>query len=529
MRLHSIRWRLPISYAAIALLAAVALGTVLLATLRGYYVQRERSYLTGNAEAIGAALTPLVEAGVPSEVLQSQLDNFAFLSQVRVQLLDTDGQTVVTSTAPGAFDVSVVAVPVASGSGRPWDGADQEVIGYWSFIAIRQEEEAGANPWQPFDRRQSVGDQELIFLQPLPVAGTLYGFDLAAETEAGAQRSSQVVRRPLADTAGRLLGFVQLSDGPAYGRQVVERVAVTWAIASLVAVVLAAAAGWLFSRRMSKPIVALAGTTARMAAGDLAARADAGSRPLQELALLSSSFNHMAGQVETTIVALRRFVSDAAHELHTPLTALRTNLELAADGDEAGRQVFLERAQAQVDRLEKLASGLLDLSRLEAGPLPERALVDVTALLGQTGEMYASQAEQAGLTLSLVLPPGGEPLRVQADEAQVRRAVDNLVDNAYKFTAEGGQVTIGARAADDGGHWAELWVEDTGIGIPAADMPQLFDRFHRGRNAAAYPGNGLGLAIVKAIADSHGGQVIAEPTGHGTRFRLRLPRDEADR
>ncbi len=104
--------------------------------------------------------------------------------------------------------------------------------------------------------------------------------------------------------------------------------------------------------------------------------------------------------------------------------------------------------------------------------------------------------------------------------AQLRRAVGNLLDNACKFTPEGGAINVTVRQSEG---WAELCVADTGIGIPADDLPQLFSRFHRGRNVTAYPGSGLGLAIVKAIVASHGGQVTAENASPGARFCVRLP------
>jgi signal transduction histidine kinase len=108
---------------------------------------------------------------------------------------------------------------------------------------------------------------------------------------------------------------------------------------------------------------------------------------------------------------------------------------------------------------------------------------------------------------------------VWGDEARLRRALDNLLDNAIKFTPEGGAVSV--RLYQEG-KWVEVAVEDTGIGIPEDDLPHLFSRFHRGRNTITYPGNGLGLAIVKAIAEAHKGQVTAENTGQGARFALRL-------
>jgi signal transduction histidine kinase len=284
-----------------------------------------------------------------------------------------------------------------------------------------------------------------------------------------------------------------------------------WTIAGAISVILAAGVGWLISRRISAPLLALTNTTARMAEGDLAARATVASQ--DEVGLLARSFNQMADQVEDTIVTLRRFVSDAAHEIHTPLTALRTNLELASDDK------FVRRARAQVGRLEALTEGLLALSRIEAGEQAEgHTAVALTSLVQEVSELYASRAEQSGLTFDLALPE--TPVTIWGDEAQLCHALGNLLDNGIKFTPQGGAVSVELVQERE---WAELSVEDTGIGIPEDDLPHLFSRFHRGRNAAAYPGSGLGLAIVKAIAESHDGQVAAENTAQGARFTLRLP------
>jgi signal transduction histidine kinase len=174
-----------------------------------------------------------------------------------------------------------------------------------------------------------------------------------------------------------------------------------------------------------------------------------------------------------------------------------------------------------VARLESLTRDLLDLSRLETGAGSGNfAPVALNALVQETSELYASRAEQMNLAFSLALPE--RAVTVQGHEAHLRRALGNLLDNALKFTPAGGAVKVGLRPASED-NWVELWIEDTGIGIPDGDVPQLFSRFHRGRNAAGYPGSGLGLAIVKAIVEGHGGQVMAVNTAQGACFRLRLP------
>jgi signal transduction histidine kinase len=164
-------------------------------------------------------------------------------------------------------------------------------------------------------------------------------------------------------------------------------------------------------------------------------------------------------------------------------------------------------------------NGLLDLSRIEARLNGrDHQPVNLPGLLGETVELYASRAEQAGVFFGLELPR--EEILVPGDASQLRQALANLLDNAVKFTPPGGSVAAGAGVAEG---WGILWVEDTGIGIPPEELPRLFNRFHRGRNAASYPGSGLGLAIVKAVAERHGGHVEVESSPGKTRFTLRLP------
>ena len=222
------------------------------------------------------------------------------------------------------------------------------------------------------------------------------------------------------------------------------------------------------------------------------------------------------------MTTLRQFVADAAYEMRIPLTTLRTNLFLAQDEKYLSeRAVFVSRAQAIVQRLEELNSNLLDLSRLESNESTKRdAIIDLAELLQTRSEVYASQAEQAGLVFEQDLPSA--PLFIRADASEITRAKDNLVDNACKFTLPPGTVRV-ALSQQDG--QAIISIVDTGIGIPEDELPQLFKRFHRGRNISAYPGSGLGLAIVKAIAIAHGGQVEVQSAGEGrgSKFSIRLP------
>ena len=147
---------------------------------------------------------------------------------------------------------------------------------------------------------------------------------------------------------------------------------------------------------------------------------------------------------------------------------------------------------------------------------------DLARLVHGQAEVQAARAEQAGLQFTLDVPH--EPVWITGQPEQIRALADNLVDNALKFTPAGGAVAVRLGVTAEA---AVLAVEDTGIGIPPDELPLLFRRFHRARNAAAYRGSGLGLALVKAVAERHGGRVLAENTGRGARFTVMLPRAES--
>ncbi|MCP4416543.1 MAG: HAMP domain-containing histidine kinase, partial [Chloroflexi bacterium] len=330
--------------------------------------------------------------------------------------------------------------------------------------------------------------------------------------------SNLTVRRPIQTADGRLLGNVKLSQGPAYGRSILQSVTVGWLIASLVAVILAGLVGWWVSRRLVRPLLTLTDVTTRMAHGDLEARTAVQRQ--DELGTLGDSFNKMADQLEGTIVTLRQFIADAAHELHTPLTALQTDLQMVANAQQEPAQAArIERAQAQAVRLQTLSNSLLDLSRIEANnTAADREKVNLNQLLQETAELFASRAEQSDIQFDLSLPD--EPLTVLGNPTRLQQAIQNLLDNSLKFTPAGGKVTVLLKQENDE---ASLTIRDSGIGIPAEDLPHLFGRFHRGRNTTDYPGNGLGLAIVQAIVVGGNGRIALHPLTPGTQVQVYLP------
>jgi signal transduction histidine kinase len=520
-RRNSLRWRLPLTYASIALLTALALGGVLLLMLRGYYRGLERDYLMRNATVTASIVGESIHRGVPLPALQAQIESLAFFARARIRLTDPHGNTILDSGSmpdDQRFEVRVeeqfqggAAVKIDTGGPRY----------FWSIVAAPPGESVSA-PVPPGGGGSGlpvgIASEETDVMMVLPVTGTMYGFDLRGDETFTGARSTLSVTSMIMTPGGSTLGFVQLNEGPAYGREILASVAWGVTIAGATAVLLAALAGFVISRQISAPLLELAQSTRSMADGDLSVRV-ALDRP-DEIGVLAASFNEMADQIQEMVVTLRRLVTDAAHELHTPLTALRTNLEMAADEPDPHQQAqYLEHALAQLQRFEALTSNLLLLSRLEAGAVSEeRESINLTVLLHEAVEVYASRAEQAGLSFRAILPDGEKLIR--GHEGQIQRALANLLDNALKFTPAGGEVTIILSGSDDE---IEIRIEDTGIGIPDADVQHLFERFHRGRNAAGYPGSGLGLAITRAIINSHEGSISVEHQESGARFVAKLP------
>jgi len=223
----------------------------------------------------------------------------------------------------------------------------------------------------------------------------------------------------------------------------------------------------------------------------------------------------------------RDFVANVSHELKTPLAAMRGLVETLLDDKEMTaetRQRFLAKLGDQVQRLAELASDLLHLARAEADEPGARARLDLAAAAAQAVDRFAGPAKAKSIELSSQLAPAV----AWADPLAVEQLLDNLVDNALKYTPSGGRVDVRTRA--EGGD-ALLEVADNGIGIEPSEQARVFERFYRVDKARArdVPGTGLGLSIVKHLAEAHGGGVTLESwPGRGSTFRVRLPRPRPD-
>ncbi len=551
MQLMSIRWRLPLSYAAVALVAAACLGAVLFAVVREDYAWQEREYLESSALSFSELLMymPLFETDKGD--LQEEVQLLSFLSETRIQVLNVDGN-VLADSGP-EHDDYFLAPSLVYGEGEiaggfglvygetVWDSieflpATSVFIPEGGIAYTTGRMEVTPFPTYNYDITLSEPGEAPIIIRGLPLGDfipeetssseaqrpvfralhTPFGVTLNAspvETQER-RRSNQRVQVDVYDLNGDLSGYVVLSEGPAYGSEVIDNMARGFVLAGGVAVALAAVVGWLMSRRISEPVLALTSTTEHMAAGDFSVRSTI--KREDEFGSLSTSFNTMAAHIENTVVALKRFVADAAHELHTPLTAIRTYLEL---GQETHSPDTYQSALVQIIRLQELADDLLVLSQVEAGTDRVSSKPwNICALMYEMSEIHASQAEQAGVDYTLDVPE--QPIVISGIREHISRVLDNLLDNAIKFTPSGGDIHVGLKRAEQ---WVEITVSDTGIGIPEEDLPVLFERFQRGKNTSKYPGSGLGLAIVKAIVEAQGGTVSALSSSDGTTMSVRLP------
>ena len=306
----------------------------------------------------------------------------------------------------------------------------------------------------------------------------------------------------------------------------------TLAIAFGVAFLVSVIVSFLIAGSLTRPLQDIAAVARRLAGGALEQRIQ--TQSTDEVGVLASTLNRMADQMDRDITALRRleqvrkdFVANVSHELRTPLTSIKGYVEALLDGakDNPGEATrFLQIILKQSDRLNLILEDLLQLSQIESGLVRfKREPVQLGALVERTLPLIKPMADKKRQSLAVAVPPDLPP--VSGDEDRLVQVLTNLLDNAVKYTPEGGSISIVGRPVDEPAQ-VELSVADTGIGIPETDRPRVFERFYRVDKARSRElgGTGLGLSIVKHIVEGHGGRIWVEgnrPTG--SRFVLRLP------
>jgi len=271
------------------------------------------------------------------------------------------------------------------------------------------------------------------------------------------------------------------------------------------------------TRRLTRPLQALTGAARRFAAGEAGARAGTGGPG--ELGELADAFDTMADDVVRADQVRRSLAADVAHELRTPLAALQAGLEELRDGLREPDTERLATLHDQTLRLGRVVQDLADLSAAESAALSlHRSDTDLAEIARAALAAHRAPLDAAGLQtdtdLTVALP-------VHADPDRLHQAVTNLLANAARYCRPGDRVTIRGHRS---GELAVLEIADTGPGIPADELPHVFQRLWRGHHARHVAGTGIGLAVVRELVTAHGGTVsAASPTGGGTTVTIQLP------
>jgi signal transduction histidine kinase len=452
--------RLLISYLTITLIVLLLLGV----PLGAFYAQRERERLTADLDRDASVIATLyedaLEAGDPLD--PTAADRYEDRTGARVVVVDVDGIARVDTAGDVPRDFST----------RP------EIV-----TALSGERTSGTRA------SETLGTELLFVADPIASGGTVHG----------------AVRLTLdmGDVNARIRSF--------------------WlALAAVAAVVLLAVAviGWVIARSVTRPLRELTATADRFASGDLAVIPTDIGGPA-EIRALDLMLATMAVRLDGLLASQRAFVSDASHQLRTPLTALRLRLEnlqvrLDQGDDPTELRDEVERAIDETGRLSELVSNLLQLARTDEHRTT--TVVDARPLVGDRVDTWAAVAEERGVRLNGPALPGG-PVEVQVVAGAVEQILDNLIDNAVLASSDGGAVDVELATTPSA---AVISVIDHGPGLSDDDKQDALRRFWRGDTTRS--GTGLGLAIVDALAAASGGSVsLSDSDGGGLTVRVELP------
>ena len=384
----------------------------------------------------------------------------------------------------------------------------------------------GAPPGQLSDLVQAIPVTGRPFVQR-GVTVALPPTSRARQMAIRRQGSVYFGNRQVDDAEYRVLTFPALGfDGSGYAVQIfrplsevnrtLHRITIFLVLIAAGGMAVAAALGLIVSRAALAPVRRLTATTEAVTeTRDLSQRIESTGTSNDELGRLATSFNTMLGALEESNRAQRQLVADASHELRTPLTSLRTNIEVLARADRLApeeRERLLDDVVEQIGEMTALIGELIELARESRPDVVVEPAGDVRLDLLTADAVERTRRNRPNVAFETDLHESF----VHGAASTIERAVANLLDNAAKWSPPGGPVEVAVR---DG----EVVVRDHGPGIAEEDLPYVFDRFYRSRDARGMPGSGLGLAIVKQVAESHGGSVVAEqPRGGGTLMRLRL-------
>lgn len=423
-------------------------------------------------------------------------------SQVDQRLYQTADQVLRQSNAIPLRNVTLISVPAL----ETFQADDI----YIQVIDLKGEVGAASQNLgrfaQPLDP-QALGDTQMI-----------------TEVTRGAAHL-RVLSQPIITEDQQLLGHLQVGARLNNVDLVKSLLLLTLASVGTLAVLLSAGVVLLTVGRALRPIDSVTNAALQITrADDLSRRVPLIGPPTDEVGRLVTAFNATLERLEKLFNSQRRFLADVSHELRTPLTAIRGNVDIMRRMKDApADRESLDAIQSESERMSRLVGDLLMLAQAESGNLPlARNDIELDTLLL---DVYQQARVLAGNKLTVTLGEEDQA-RGYGDRDKIKQVLLNLVSNAIKYTAPGGQVTLGLARVNG---WARFTVADSGVGIPADDLPHVFDRFYRvdkarTRGAGAPGGAGLGLSIAKWIVQAHGGRLeVSSQMGKGSCFSLWLP------
>lgn len=331
------------------------------------------------------------------------------------------------------------------------------------------------------------------------------------------------VYAPISDDEDRLHGWLEVTGFEWSIQQELANLRTSMLAGILLGVILAIGGGYLLARRALQPVASLTDAAKEIHAMDLSKRLPTNFGVRDELTDLAETFNKMIERLEASFERERRFTDNAAHEILTPLSTIRNSAEIALRRERNAEKYkdVIRTVLTDAEEMTDTVRGLLQLARIDRLEQLPRERVDLSEIVKQHLERVRDRAQTEGVEITHELE---RSVTVLADPGRLREVIENLIDNAVKYTSAGGEVRV---AAHRRGGEAHLVVADTGIGFEAEEARHLFDRFYRADSpeVQARSGSGLGLAIVNAIVAAYGGSVSARSSGkgRGSTFEVRLP------
>ncbi|KIX10944.1 sensor histidine kinase [Dethiosulfatarculus sandiegensis] len=316
--------------------------------------------------------------------------------------------------------------------------------------------------------------------------------------------------------------ILQVGRGTARRRELLSRFKIILALIMLPALAVGLVGGYLLASRSLRPIRDLLQAVRSIDAGNLKARVPSrGKGRGRELDELAEQFNRMLARIETLIKGMREALDNVAHDLRTPAARLRGVVETALKdqaGEEACREALMDCAE-ESERIVTMLNTVSDVSEAETGIMQlTTSETDLAAILAEVVELYDYVAEDKGIEMALT---GLNSLTAEVDKNRIRQVVANLLDNAVKYTPQGGRVEVNLASENES---ALITVKDNGMGISPQDQPRVFDRLYRGDRSRSQRGMGLGLSLVKAVIKAHKGEVsLLSSPGQGSSFTVKLP------